>query len=135
MGIYPLGRELDMAPFVTKQRSCRPFNGSTYFKPRNISLTSLEINILELDELEAIHLCDHEDLSQTEAAEKMKISTSTLQRLLYSGRKKIADALYSSKAIEILKPKQVTELSQAKGGFRNRCRKGNQTTNKLERKK
>ena len=121
-----------MSPFVTKQRSCRPFNGSTYFKPRGIPLSVLEINVLELDELEAIHLCDCEDLNQAEAASRMQISTSTLQRLLYSGRKKVVDAIYSSKAIEILKPEQVTELSP-KGNFRNRCRRG--IKNKSEKKK
>ncbi|MCK4870949.1 MAG: DUF134 domain-containing protein [Gammaproteobacteria bacterium] len=100
-----------MSPFVVKERYCRPFNGSTYFKPRGVPLSSLEINIVELDELEAIHLCDYESLSQVEAAEKMQISTSTLQRLLYSGRKKVIDALYSSKAIEIMKSERVVELS------------------------
>ncbi len=88
-------------PFMKKNRVCRPFNGSEFFKPRGIPLSELEVTLLDLDELEAFHLVDYEDLEQSQAAEKMKISTSTLQRLLYSGRKKIADALYSSKALEI----------------------------------
>lgn len=104
-----------MAPFSTKLRHCRSFDGATYFKPRGIPLYELEINELELDELEAIHLCDYEDLSQAEAAEKMKISSSTLQRLLYSGRKKIIDALYTSKAIKISKPERVSEYIEPRG--------------------
>jgi len=103
-----------MAPFCKKHRICRRFLGATYFKPRGIPLHDLEINILDLDELEAIHLCDHEDLEQREAAERMNISTSTLQRLLYSGRKKIIDALYNSKAIEITKHELIVEKSKAK---------------------
>ena len=103
-----------MAPFCRKQRTCRYFSGATYFKPRGIPLRNLEINTLELDELEAIHLCDHEDLEQREAAEKMNISTSTLQRLLYSGRKKIIDALYNSKAIEITKHELIVEKNKNK---------------------
>jgi predicted DNA-binding protein (UPF0251 family) len=73
---------------------------------------SLLINELALDELEAIHLCDYEELNQAEAAEKMKISSSTLQRLLYSGRKKIIDALYTSRAIKISKPNQIAEYQE-----------------------
>ncbi|MFH1429164.1 MAG: DUF134 domain-containing protein [Candidatus Margulisiibacteriota bacterium] len=98
-----------MSPFTRQPRYCRSFNGNSFFKPRGIPLLSLEINILELDELEAIHLCDYEELNQAQAAEKMSISTSTLQRLLYSGRKKIADALYSSKAIQITKHEHILE--------------------------
>jgi uncharacterized protein len=98
-----------MTPFIKRQRYCRSFDGITFFKPRSIPLSELEITTLELDELEATHLCDFEDLNQAEAAEKMKISTSTLQRLLYSGRKKIADALYSSKAIKIERHDNILE--------------------------
>jgi uncharacterized protein len=89
-------------PFKKKHRCCRPFNGIKFFKPNGIHMCNLEILQLERDELEAIHLCDYEDLNQQEAADKMKISTGTLQRLLYSGRKKVADALFSSKAIQII---------------------------------
>jgi predicted DNA-binding protein (UPF0251 family) len=98
-----------MSPFCKKQRLCRRFSGATYFKPRGIPLYKLEINTLELDELEAIHWCDYENLEQKKAAEKMNISASTLQRLLYSGRKKIIDALYNSKAIEIKRHEQIFE--------------------------
>ncbi len=98
-----------MAPFIRKRRYCRRFSGTTYFKPRGVPLSSLKINKLELDELEAMRLCDYEDLHQAEAAKKMGISSSTLQRLLYSGRKKITDALYNSKAIKIIRHEQILE--------------------------
>jgi len=98
-----------MSPFLRKPRFCRCFGGATYFKPRGIPLDNLPVNNLELDELEAAHLCDFEELSQEEAAVKMKVSTSTLQRLLYSGRKKIIDAVYSSKALAILKHDDIAE--------------------------
>ena len=98
-----------MAPFVKKRRFCRCFDGVTYFKPRGLSLDSLQINNLALDELEAMHLCDFEELEQKTAAAKMKVSTSTLQRLLYSGRKKVTDALYNSKGLKISKHDEITE--------------------------
>jgi len=58
---------------------------------------------LGIDELEALRLCDLKDLEQKEAANKMKISQSTLQRILTSARKKVAEALINGKAIKITK--------------------------------
>ena len=74
-----------------------------YFKPRAIPLSALEEVDLGSDELEAIRLCDFEGLEQTKAAKKMKISQSTLGRILCSARKKIAEALVEGKAIKIKK--------------------------------
>jgi predicted DNA-binding protein (UPF0251 family) len=136
MGIYPYNTGAIMSPFISKKRFCRCFGGATYFKPRGISLKELEINELDLDELEAIHLCDYEDLNQAEAAKKMKISSSTLQRLLYSGRKKVIDALYTSKAIKISKSEQISEYSESGRGCRKKQRKGKCFGNqKWEKKK
>lgn len=98
-----------MAPFIKKLRFCRCFDKADYFKPRGIPLDTLQVNELALDELEATRLCDLEELTQEMAAEKMKISTSTLQRLLYSGRKKIIDALCNSKALKISKHDDISE--------------------------
>jgi predicted DNA-binding protein (UPF0251 family) len=75
----------------------------TYFKPRAIPLSSLEEVELKLDELEALKLCDFEKLEQKEAARKLKISQSTLQRILASARKKVSEALVKGKAIRIEK--------------------------------
>lgn len=75
----------------------------TYFKPRAIPLSMLEEVDLAVDELEALRLCDLKDLDQVEAAKKMGISQSTLQRILASAHKKIAEALIKGKAIKITK--------------------------------
>jgi len=75
----------------------------TYFKPRAVPLALLEEVELGVDELEALRLCDYKNLEQTEAAKKMKISQSTLQRILTSARKKVAEALIEGKAIKIRK--------------------------------
>ena len=74
-----------------------------YFKPRAVPLSILEEVDLSIDELEALRLCDLKDLEQKEAARKMKISQSTLQRILSSAHKKIAEALIEGKAIKIIK--------------------------------
>ncbi len=75
----------------------------TYFKPRAVPLAELEEVDLGSDELEALRLCDFENLSQVKAAQKMGISQSTLQRILTSARKKITEALIKGKAIKIKK--------------------------------
>jgi len=75
----------------------------TYFKPRAIPLSILEEVDLGVDELEALRLCDLKNLDQVEAAKKMKVSQSTLQRILHSAHKKIAEALIKGKAIKIIK--------------------------------
>jgi len=116
-----------MAPFVRKLRLCRCFDGADYFKPRGIPLSDLQVNDLALDELEAVHLCDFEELEQEAAAKKMEISTSTLQRLLYSGRKKIIDALYNSKALKISKHEDISEYvdqNTCKSSTKRRRRRG-----------
>ncbi len=74
-----------------------------YFKPRAVPLFLLEEVDLSMDELEALRLCDLKDLEQEDAAKKMKISQSTLQRILTSARKKVAEALSEGKAIKIKK--------------------------------
>jgi predicted DNA-binding protein (UPF0251 family) len=56
---------------------------------------------LSVEELEAVRLCDLESLEQDDAATSMNISRATFQRILYEARKKIADALWNGKAIEI----------------------------------
>ncbi len=73
----------------------------TYFKPAGVPIINLKETILSFDELEAIRLIDSEDLEQTKASKKMKISQSTLSRLLKEGRKKLADAIIQGNAIKI----------------------------------
>ncbi len=75
----------------------------TYFKPRAVPLSELKEIDLTMDELEALRLCDLKKLSQTEAAEKMGISQSTLGRILISARRKTSEALIKGKAIKIRK--------------------------------
>ena len=61
----------------------------------------LEEVVLAKEEMEAIKLKDFDGLEQTEAAEKMKTSQSTYQRILSSARAKIAEAIVKGKALRI----------------------------------
>ncbi|MCF7926262.1 MAG: DUF134 domain-containing protein [Candidatus Izimaplasma sp.] len=56
---------------------------------------------ISLDEFEALRLCDYEEASQIDAARDMRVSRATLQRLLYSGRKKIIESILLNNSFEI----------------------------------
>ena len=88
-------------PRCKKQRCCRLLENERIFKPIGIPLSEMEIIDIEIDELEAVRLCDYEGKSQIETAEIMGISRGTVQRLLNSGRRKILDGLLHLKAIKL----------------------------------
>ncbi len=64
-------------------------------------MKELDEVILAVDEYEAVRLKDLEGLEQEQGAERMNISRPTFQRVLASGRRKMADALLNGKAIRI----------------------------------
>jgi predicted DNA-binding protein (UPF0251 family) len=104
-----------MTPRGRKGRFCRPFTGDAFYKPRAVPLSELEILELGHDEVEAMRLCDHEDLEQEAAAEQMKISRGTVQRLLYSGRKKTIEAITQAKALKVEGGEHIISLGRAGG--------------------
>jgi len=55
--------------------------------------------LLSRDELEALKLCDLDDLTQEEAGARMGVSRGTVQRILATARKKVAMALTRGGAI------------------------------------
>jgi len=88
-------------PRNKKPRYCREFGGFDLFKPSGIPLSQLELVEINLDELEAMRLCDMEGHHQQQAAEEMGISRGTVQRLLQSGRTKLLDVILHGKALAI----------------------------------
>lgn len=72
-----------------KPRCCR-------FSPEKEAYETIQ---LTLDELEAVRLADDVQLDQTECARRMNVSRSTLQNILGSAHKKIAEALVYGKAL------------------------------------
>lgn len=91
-----------MSPRPRKPRCCvcpARSPGLSVFKPAGIPLAELERIPLHQDELEALHLCDGEGLSQEQAGVRMGISRGTVQRLVASGRKKVIDAIVAGKAL------------------------------------
>ena len=94
-----LGRTKMPRPCMRRRVRGKP--NSSYFKPSGIRMIDLEESELFLPEFEAIRLVDLKDVSQEDAGKRMKISQSTLSRVLKSGRGKIADAIVNGKAIRI----------------------------------
>ena len=86
-------------PRCKKRRFCRRLSDEKIFTPLGEPFTELNQVVIELDEFEAIRLCDYDNKSQIQASEEMGVSRGTLQRLLQSGRKKILDAFLHSKSI------------------------------------
>jgi len=88
-------------PRPLKHRRVAFLPQATYFKPAGIPLRVLDEVQLSLEEAEAIRLKDLESLDQEAGAERMNVSRPTFQRVLASGRQKIADALLNGKAMRI----------------------------------
>ncbi|MGB2983638.1 MAG: DUF134 domain-containing protein [Candidatus Bipolaricaulia bacterium] len=82
-----------------KPRYCREFDGVNLLKPAAVPLTELELVVLEMDELEAMRLCDLEGHDQSSAAEVMGVSRGTIQRMLCTGREKLLDTIVHGKAL------------------------------------
>ena len=74
---------------------------SAVYKPAGTPLKDMETIRLAHDELETLHLCDGEGMTQEEAGVCMGISRGTVQRLLASARCKVAQALVGQKALAI----------------------------------
>ena len=92
-----------MSPRPKKPRHCdcphRP--AGMVMKPAGVPTRSLTKIVLEIDELEAMRLCDGEGLSQAEAGERMGISRGTVQRLVTCGRRKMVTAIIECSALVI----------------------------------
>lgn len=87
-----------------RPKKCRIVNfepNVTFYKPRGIPLSSLEIVNLESDELEALRLSDLLQLSHEESAKQMGISRQTFSRILEKARYKISDSIINGKGIKI----------------------------------
>ena len=103
-------------PRPEKKRRVCPLSGERRFGT-NGNAPALNIRA---DELEALRLCDLEEVSQEEAAARMGISRGTLQRLLYSAHRQIAFALVCGHPIHLDPPAESHCLK--KGACRKKCR-------------
>jgi len=84
-----------------KKRYARRLDNSRTFYPLGTNKIDNEVVNINLDEFEALRLCDYEGLSQIDAAEDMHVSRATVQRLLISSRKKVVDVILHNKTLQI----------------------------------
>lgn len=84
-----------------KMRSARRLDRMREYKPLGIPQQDLAVTSIDLDEFEAMRLCDLDGLSQIEAADVMHVSRATIQRLLASGRKKMVHAILNHHGFNI----------------------------------
>ena len=84
-----------------KERQVEGLPEVCFYKPAGVPLRLLEEVVVTVEEAEALRLSDYDGLSQLEAAECMKVSRATYQRVLQSVHQKIADAMFNGKAIRI----------------------------------
>ncbi len=92
-----------MSPRSKKPRICGCTARGKAFKPTGIPFSELDKIALYPDELEALKLCDLDDLTQEEAGRRMGVSRGTVQRILTSARRKTALALSGCKALVLEK--------------------------------
>ncbi|MEA3493365.1 MAG: DUF134 domain-containing protein [Candidatus Margulisiibacteriota bacterium] len=102
-----------MAARPYKWRKCSTLFRDYFFKPQGMSPSKNKIANLKIDELEAMRLCDVDDLDHEDAAKKVGVSRRTIERLLNSGRFKVVGALIKGYGIQITYPKYI---SFKKGG-------------------
>jgi uncharacterized protein len=62
-------------------------------------MSEVEQMVISRDELEALRLCDGDDLTQEQAGMRMGVSRGTVQRILAVARKKVAQALAEGKTV------------------------------------
>ena len=72
------------------RRVCAEFQNKVFAPQGDMPKDYLTMNV---EELEALRLCDLEGLDQEDAATRMGVSRGTLQRILYAARQKSASAL------------------------------------------
>lgn len=71
------------------------------FGPKGRRANTLDKIVLLIDEYEVFRLIDSENMTQEEAASRMEVARTTVQRIYNNARKKIADAIVNGKILMI----------------------------------
>lgn len=88
-------------PRPRKRRKLSRIPKPAIYKPAGVPLDNLRQISLLHEELEALRLADLEKMTQAQAAESMKVSRSTFQRILTHARRQVALALVDGQALHL----------------------------------
>jgi predicted DNA-binding protein (UPF0251 family)/predicted Fe-Mo cluster-binding NifX family protein len=83
------------------KRYARRLDDHRRYKPQGVPARQLDVAVITLDEFEAMRLVDLENRSQIEAADAMRVSRATIQRLLQHGRETLVRAILEQQAFEV----------------------------------
>ena len=86
-------------PRPRKRRCCRRYPADRVYKPQGVPMREIGMTVLSLDQFEAVRLCDHERMDQEEAGQVLGVSRGTVQRLLYTARHQMVEAILNNNAI------------------------------------
>lgn len=88
---------------MARPKNLRRINNPPKFKGYTPSghteILNPEIVIINLEEYEAIRLCDYENYSQEQASKQMNVSRPTFTRIYATARSKVAEAFAEGKSI------------------------------------
>jgi uncharacterized protein len=98
-----------------KRCICRLACEGWLFKPAGAPSCRLGITVLSAEEMEALHLCDAEGLTQEQAGSCMGVSRGTVQRLLSAARRKVASTLAGRQALLVGRKGNANEDSGTSG--------------------
>lgn len=96
--IYQHHERVRIMPRLTKCRMICAEYRHKIFSPPDSEPSYIVVSV---DEMEAMRLCDYEGLEQEVCANQMGVSRGTYQRILYSARHKVTEALTQGKGIVI----------------------------------
>ena len=71
------------------------------YGPRLDNFEGLENVIMDVEEYETIRLIDFEGMTQEECAQQMNVARTTVQKIYFDARTKIADSLVNGKNLNI----------------------------------
>lgn len=86
-------------PLKWRKVCCLP--GNNEFGPMNMEASLPGTVLMTVDEYETIRLIDLEGLTQEECAEQMNVARTTVQRIYFEARKKIAESLVLGRILKI----------------------------------